>query len=351
MATNSLISIIVPVYNCEKLIEKCINSLISQTYKNIEIIIVDDGSSDKSGEICDRLAEKYNFIKVIHQENHGVGVARNVGIDAANGDYITFVDSDDLTEPEMIEEFYASSQKYNSDIVFDGLKYCDKDYNVYRTEMIQVPEGCYYEEDIYKKIILPLISFGPCEPFKKPANPGNCTCLFKSKLIENIRFEDNKTLPIAEDLVFLLYALKNSKTVSKTNGCRYIYYAPFDADSRSRGKSSISLEKRVSVIPSLKKFAEIFYKNSNDPIYDFICAKYVREATRCMFINSLSKNGVKNTYKSVKGYLNLTDYQNAVSKIYGKQNSFKDKMLMFFIKHKTALLLTLYIFIKWRAFN
>lgn len=100
-----MISIIVPVYNVEKYLERCIESIVNQTYKDIEIILVDDGSPDNCSVICDRYAEKDNRIKVIHKQNGGLINARKSGLEIAQGDYIGFVDSDDWIEPEMYEYF------------------------------------------------------------------------------------------------------------------------------------------------------------------------------------------------------------------------------------------------------
>ena len=101
---DTLISIIVPVYKVEQYLEKCVNSISAQTYSNLEIILVDDGSPDKCGDICDSLAKKDNRIKVIHKPNGGLSSARNAGIDIASGQYIGFVDSDDSIEPYMYEK-------------------------------------------------------------------------------------------------------------------------------------------------------------------------------------------------------------------------------------------------------
>lgn len=100
---SPLISVIVPVYKVEKFLDKCISSLISQSYKNLEIILVDDGSPDKSGKICDAWSNKDDRILVIHQRNSGAGAARNTALKKARGDYITFVDSDDYIAPQMYE--------------------------------------------------------------------------------------------------------------------------------------------------------------------------------------------------------------------------------------------------------
>ena len=98
---NPLISVIVPIYNRELYLEKCIESIVSQTYSNLEIILVDDGSPDNCPAICDEWAKKDSRIKVVHKENGGVASARNAGLSAATGDYVAFVDGDDFIAPEM----------------------------------------------------------------------------------------------------------------------------------------------------------------------------------------------------------------------------------------------------------
>ena len=104
------ISIIIPVYNVEKYLRRCLNSIINQTYKDIEIILVDDGSTDNSGKICDEYKEKDNRIVVIHKENGGLSDARNAGIDIAKGKYIGFIDSDDFADIRMYEIIYNNFQ-------------------------------------------------------------------------------------------------------------------------------------------------------------------------------------------------------------------------------------------------
>ena len=113
---NDLISIIIPVYNVEKYINKCLESVINQTYRNLEIILVDDGSEDKSGKICEEISIKDNRIRVIHKENGGLSDARNIGLDNSNGEYIAFIDSDDFIERDMIEFLYYNINKYDADI-------------------------------------------------------------------------------------------------------------------------------------------------------------------------------------------------------------------------------------------
>lgn len=111
-----LISIIVPVFNVEKYLEQCLNSIVAQTYPNIEIIVIDDGSTDSSGRICDEFKSKYDNIIVIHQENKGLAASRNKGLDIASGEYIGFIDSDDWIEPDMYDKLYALTIRYDADI-------------------------------------------------------------------------------------------------------------------------------------------------------------------------------------------------------------------------------------------
>lgn len=113
---EELISVIVPVYNVEKYLNRCVDSIINQTYKNLEIILVDDGSPDNCGNICDRYAEKDSRIKVIHKPNGGLSDARNAGISVANGSYITYIDSDDFVTKDYCEFLYNNIKKSKADI-------------------------------------------------------------------------------------------------------------------------------------------------------------------------------------------------------------------------------------------
>ena len=105
------VTVIVPVYNTEKLLRRCIDSLVSQTWKSIEILLIDDGSTDRSGEICDEYASVYTSVKAVHKKNGGVSSARNRGIDLARGAYLVFVDSDDFVHPRLIELYMLAAKE------------------------------------------------------------------------------------------------------------------------------------------------------------------------------------------------------------------------------------------------
>ena len=133
MENSGLISVIIPVYNVEKYLRECVDSVLSQSYENFEIILVDDGSTDNSGKICDEYAEKYDKITVVHKENGGLSDARNKGLSLAQGEYIYFLDSDDFIVPEAFEELVSAIIRTNADFVFfDSLSFEDegRDYDI-----------------------------------------------------------------------------------------------------------------------------------------------------------------------------------------------------------------------------
>ena len=200
-----LISVIVPVYNIEKYIQKCVYSLQNQNYRNIEIIIVDDGSQDKSGLLCDEMAIKDNRIQVFHQQNAGVSVARNKGIVHAKGEYIVFVDGDDWCDLEYISSLYESICCVdNCDLVASGFR------SLYKEHITN-----YNEENAIidlKKRNTPVEILGA--PFSK---------LFKRELIiaEDVKF--NATLQNAEDEVFVFQYLTKCKVIRTINKIHYNY--------------------------------------------------------------------------------------------------------------------------------
>jgi glycosyltransferase involved in cell wall biosynthesis len=153
------ISIIIPVYNVEeRFLYNCIESIINQIYKDIEIILVDDGSTDNSGFICDEFAKKDNRIIVIHQNNVGLAAARNTGLDASTGDFISFIDCDDFINPSMLKDLINTAIQYNVDIVQCGFVKLDEDFKNITPEIfefsIQIIEQNKALEYFYKDYIL-----------------------------------------------------------------------------------------------------------------------------------------------------------------------------------------------------
>lgn len=131
---KNLISVIVPVYNVSKYLNQCIESIINQTYTNLEIILIDDGSNDESEKICDEYKNKDDRIIVIHQENGGLSAARNAGLDICKGKYISFVDSDDYPEPNFIDCLYSSLIENNVKVSMCDINHVDENSQTIETE-------------------------------------------------------------------------------------------------------------------------------------------------------------------------------------------------------------------------
>lgn len=204
---NDLISIIVPVYNVEKYLEKCVNSILKQTYKNIEIILVNDGSKDNSGKLCDEFSKKDLRIKVIHKENGGLSDARNAGLKIAKGSYIGFVDSDDYIKEDMFETLYKLSKDNNSDISIVSF------YELYDGKVIGVRDSKKLE--IMNKI----------DALKELLIDTNIQSyawnkLFKRELFNNIEFPVNKNF---EDIATTLLLFEKAEKVVLLEDPKYYY--------------------------------------------------------------------------------------------------------------------------------
>lgn len=151
---SDLISVIIPVYKVEECIKRCVRSITTQTYKNLEILLVDDGSPDGSGKICDNLAVEDSRIKVIHTKNGGAAKARNIGLDNASGDYIGFVDSDDYIEPDMYELLLKSLKENKTDISCVGIIREDGEGKNKHVIRCAPKKTIYNDEDVFREILL-----------------------------------------------------------------------------------------------------------------------------------------------------------------------------------------------------
>lgn len=150
---NSLISVIVPIFRVEQFLSRCVESIRNQTYKNIEILLIDDGSTDRCPEICDAYAKQDHRIQVIHKENGGLSDARNAGIEKARGDYLCFVDSDDYVQPTMVEHMLSEAKKNDVRLVIANLKAVDeKGYQVFESEKSPIHNGMFTAEELLPKL-------------------------------------------------------------------------------------------------------------------------------------------------------------------------------------------------------
>mgnify|MGYP002711434528 CR=1 FL=1 len=204
-----LVSIIVPVYNIEKWIERCVQSLINQTYQNLEIILVDDGSTDESGKICDELAKKDDRIKVYHKPNGGVSSARNYGLEKATGKYISFCDSDDEIKITMIETLVSEMKSHNVDLVQCGyvLKNKEQEINYISTSRTYDINN---EEDLFQMLSSPVLHISSV-----------FTKLFKKEKLNQIRFKED--VDWGEDQIFVFEYLKIVKKFFYIGEVLYVY--------------------------------------------------------------------------------------------------------------------------------
>ena len=212
---NKLVSIIIPVYNVEKYLAECIESVLRQTYQNIEILLIADGSPDNSGKICDKYAKKDSRVRVIHKQNGGVSSARNVGLEQANGEYITFVDGDDFIAKSYIEELYKTLENANADLSF-----CKYDhYNGLGFE--EIKEG-FPTNLVVDKNDQSFIDFF-CRFFTNKNNfcGSSCRVLYKKSVLQDLSFNEN--VKISEDLLFLLQAIFNAKKLVFLDKALYHY--------------------------------------------------------------------------------------------------------------------------------
>ena len=208
---NPVISIIVPVYNVEQYLERCVRSLTAQTYQNLEILLIDDGSPDRSGALCDELAAQDSRIRVIHKQNQGLSVARNTGIQEASGDYICFIDSDDFAAPTMLEVLYRLIQKYSADLSVCGICDCYDSFQVPQSHVIREfsETGTEALRDTLKGRDLP---------------GSMCTKLIRADLCKTLRFRPGKTYEDAFITPDLL--LQAHRAAATTQSLYYYWHRP-----------------------------------------------------------------------------------------------------------------------------
>lgn len=241
---RELISIIIPVYNAEKYIGRCIESVLQQTYDELEILLIDDGSKDQSAKICDDYGKKDKRIKVVHKPNGGVSSARNEGIKVAKGTYVSFVDSDDWLEPNAIELLYYNLRSTNADIVSAAYTIVAKHESSPKSNCVRVYEN--------NEIVLNVIDI------IKSAHGSVWGKLFKRDTIMALELFFRTDIPMGEDSLFV---------VSYLQGCKKISFI----------KDSVYNYNRIVTYSATKKYYEK-YGEYNKSIFEQLC-KIIKEAT------------------------------------------------------------------------
>lgn len=202
------ISVIVPVYKVEKYLARCVDSILGQTFRDLEVLLVDDGSPDRCGALCDAYAGKDSRVRVLHKENGGLSDARNAGIDAARGEWLAFVDSDDYIDPDMYAFLYEAATREEACVATCGL------YDQYANRHVERPAGGYYRvTDAVEAVRIVLEA--------KITSVTVVNKLYRRELFEGLRFRKGKT---AEDAFIMVDLLSRAERIVITNEPKYCYF-------------------------------------------------------------------------------------------------------------------------------
>lgn len=282
---NALVSIIVPVYKVEQYLDRCVQSIISQTYKNIEVFLVDDGSPDNCGKMCDEYAEKYPCIHVIHQENGGQASARNNAVKLASGEYILFIDSDDFVTEDHVEYLLYLINKYDADMAIGGFRY------LYEGKKISEVSAVCKEYELTPSETLIRMNYGKgfgATPWAK---------LIKRQLVIKHQFTEGV---VYEDLDTMYRIIGDTNRI--VFGEKIIYYWVQRNESTMRAKFST---KQLYGIEAAKH--QIDYVTANYP--DALSAAKARYVAKIIELMNMAVNsdGAKENYAYLKNQLLYTE--------------------------------------------
>ena len=285
---KALISVIVPIYNVEKYLEKCIESIINQTYRNLEIILVDDGSLDNSGAICDEYAKRDKRIRVIHKENGGLSDARNAGINVAKGEYIGFIDGDDYIDVSMYEKLIEALIANNTDMSICNFRYVDEKGEKVAKEEFPIQNSVVEGNDILKKDMFENNYWYWVVAWNK---------LYKKEIFEKLRFPKGK---VHED-EFIIHHVLYNRTLVGISDC-LINYVQRSGSIMSNNSNIKIFDKAEAIINR----ANFYIENNIDNIliYRTLMSAITTLADQYYICNNNLK---KNRYKSIKETINNTN--------------------------------------------
>ena len=294
---GKLVSVIIPIYNVEQYLKRCVDSVINQTYKNIEIILVDDGSPDNCNKICDEYAKADKRIKVIHKTNGGLSSARNEGLNIAEGEYICFIDSDDWVSESFVEFLINNIIKENADIIT-----CETLDVKNERDIEENKKGEYLEIKTYDKDYVIENMYSE----KLQLKPAVQNKMYKSYIFDNLRFKEGM---IHEDEEILIKILLKSNKITITN--KKLYYYFLSTDSIMRRKFNINrlnildaLEERIDILTNTKyknalnQTINRYYEQLNE-MYFLLKTSDIKEKEH--FLNQV-KQKIKRTKKRLTNY-------------------------------------------------
>ncbi len=297
------ISVIIPVYNVEKYLNRCVESILNQTYRNLEIILIDDGSTDKSSQLCDFFSTKDSRIKVIHKKNGGLSSARNVGLDNATGEYVYFIDSDDWIANDTIEYLYETCKKYDADI-------CSAKYMLTGNENKNFPEIDEVIEIVYERNKLQYYLDSALDG--KNLEIPVCTKLYKKYLFDNIRFPEGQ---IYEDIYTNYLLIDKANKLVTSN--KFIYFYFQQGTSITRSKFTERNYDLINVCNQVENASRL--KNDENLIKSsivFTCKNYLSLLIRMNIYNINDSNKIKicRTYIKKNLYLVLKSKMTKIQK-------------------------------------
>ncbi|MDT6641236.1 glycosyltransferase, partial [Enterococcus faecium] len=275
------ISIIVPVYNVEKYLKKCVDSILGQTFTDFELLLIDDGSTDNSGSICDELAKTDNRIKVIHKENGGLSDARNIGIEVAKGDFIGFIDSDDYIDEDMYAFLYNNILKYDAELSMCGI------YDVHKNK--EIKKLTPFSQLVTKSEAIELVLDG------KLVVANAVSKLYKKELFENVRYPKGK---IAEDAAVILKIINQCNKIHVDTSQKYYYYHRGDSiTSKKFTKKDFDI---IDVWNENEKWIIKNYPQMYDKVHTRVCWAYFVVLDKLVLTE---EKGLYQEKKQVREYL------------------------------------------------
>lgn len=330
---DTLVSIVIPIYNVERYLDRCMNSIFNQTYKNLEIILVDDGSPDNCPNMCDAWAKKDKRIKVVHKKNAGLGMARNTGIENATGDYICFFDSDDYVELNTIELGLKSAEKYNSDIIMWGLKQFNSKNEIIFEQFPSLSKEYYSNDEILDYILPNVLSFDPETGKKQGLNMSAWGSMYSMNLINRISFRFvSEREYISEDFYSLLKLYKDVNRFSIVKKPLYNYFVN---------------DQSLTHVYDPNRFNRISYcfKGMLDICNQFNYSKEISNGVNSLYIGSVigalkliisSENTKQEQIQYIENVLNDEYLNECLCKINLKTESLLRKFFIYFMKRKSS---------------
>lgn len=318
---DDLISVVIPVYNSADFLDRCVQSVVKQSYPKWELILVDDGSTDNSGALCDTYAEKYQNVFCVHQKNRGVSVARNVGINACHGKLLCFVDSDDVISEEYLEHLKSVYEKYNCDWTLTAV-------------------GPYQKIKLHEKIILDFANLSGDDFLRLNEEYvlyGPYCKLYKVELIKKYQIHFQEGIHYGEDLMFNFSYMEHIRSAVFWNVNDYSYENVSDA--------SLSSKYRKTMFEDELRLANVkisFYKKKK--VYNAAFKRFVYDGIFDMGYNAILKTYFAKNCKDIKGYvfniLNNEMFHEAAKNV---PNGKYAPYILFAMRHKIVYGLLLYL--------